>query len=466
VIRVFNHYIPVPIFGLIFAECAVLLASIFVGSSIRFGQLESPLTGSIQGLTWTAFVFASLMLMTMTTLGLYQRDFFGGLTGVALRLCASFILGFAIMSLLFYVIPDLYLGRGAFGLAFASAFFGLLIVRVLFYKWANLGLLKARILVLGTGTRAVNVEAIAAAAGPGHNATIVGYLPIKGAQHHVEASRILPGEQGSLFDTVKKYGIDEIVLAVRERRGGGLPMQELFECKLHGVRVTELSTFFERERGQVRLDSLNTSWLILEDGFNNNSARDVVKRGFDVVMSALILAATLPIMVVTALLIRIEGPGSIFYRQERVGRGGVVFSICKFRSMRTDAEQDGKPKWASALDDRTTRVGRIIRKLRVDELPQIYNVFKGDMSFVGPRPERPFFVKQLAREIPYYEARHSIKPGITGWAQVRYPYGASVEDAKEKLQYDLYYVKNHSLFLDIMILLDTLQVVLWGKGAR
>lgn len=465
-LKIFNHYIPAPIFLLIATESLVLLVSIYIGSSIRFGTVELPLFESIPGLTTTAMVFTLLVLLTMTTLGLYQRDFFGGFKGAFLRLCASFVLDFAIMSLLFYLIPTLYLGRGAFGLAFAIAFLGISIVRILFFKWADLGILKARILVLGTGTRAVNVEAIANAVGPGHSSTIVGYLPIKGAQHHVEASRILALDNSSLLDTVKKHNINEIVLAVRERRGGGLPMQELLECKLHGVRVTELSTFFERERGQVRLDSLNTSWLVLEEGFRNNPLRDVVKRGFDVLVSTLLLLITLPVTVVTAILVRLESPGPVFYRQERVGRGGKTFNICKFRSMRADAEKDGKPQWATAKDDRTTKIGRIIRKLRVDEIPQIFNVLKGDMSFVGPRPERPFFVKQLTKDIPYYEARHSIKPGITGWAQVKYPYGASVEDAKEKLQYDLYYVKNHSLFLDLMILTDTLQVVLWGKGAR
>jgi sugar transferase (PEP-CTERM system associated) len=282
----------------------------------------------------------------------------------------------------------------------------------------------------------------------------------------VDVSKILPEEGAPLLSVVDKYRIDEIIIAVRERRGGGLPMSELLNCRLAGVRVTEASAFFERERGQVRLDSLNASWLIFGEGFNNRALRDAIKRAFDLFASGLLLLVTLPIMLVTALLIKLESKGPIFYRQERVGHGGSTFHVCKFRSMRTDAEQDGKPRWATAGDDRVTRVGRVIRKLRIDELPQILNVFSGDMSFVGPRPERPFFVDQLNKEIPYYAARHSIKPGITGWAQVRYPYGASLEDAVEKLQYDLYYVKNHSLFLDLMILIETIQVVTLGKGAR
>ena len=465
-IRVFNHYVPVPIALLIGFEAVVLALSIYFGASLRFGQVALPLASGQGGFGPIAGVFTAVMLMTMTTFGLYQRDFMDSLRGVLLRLAASFLLGFAVMSLAFYVVPDLFFGRGAFGFSLMIAFFAIVLVRVAFYKWADWGLMKQRILVLGTGTRADNIEALVSGQGINRNMNIVGYLPVKGGQNHVTPKRILGDEDSSLYSVVKKYSVNEIVLAVRERRGGVLPMQELLECKLRGVRITELSTFFERERGQVRLDSLNASWLILGEGFNNNGMRDTVKRGFDLIASGILLAVTSPIIAITATLIKLDSPGPLLYRQERVGEGGLNFDVCKFRSMRVDAEKAGKPVWATNNDDRTTRVGKVIRKLRIDELPQIFNVFRGDMSFVGPRPERPFFVKQLAQEIPYYEARHSIKPGITGWAQVRYPYGASVEDAKEKLQYDLYYVKNHSLFLDIMVLIDTVQVVLWGKGAR
>jgi sugar transferase (PEP-CTERM system associated) len=465
-IRVFNHYVPIQIAVLILVEALILALSIYFGSSLRFGQIALSQVSETTNFGGVAVVFSALMIATMTTFGLYQRDSMESFRAALSRVTASFMVGFAIMSLLFYVVPTLFLGRGAFGLSVIIGFFAIVLVRVAFFKWANWGLMQSRILVLGTGTRADNVEALINSQATSSNMNIVGYLPVKGGQNHVTPSRILPDETSSLYSVVKKYAVNEIVLAVRERRGGVLPMKELLECRLRGVRITELSTFFERERGQVRLDSLNASWLILGEGFNNNSLRDVVKRGFDLVASGILLAVTSPVIAITAFMIKLDSTGPLFYLQERVGEGGRVFAVCKFRSMRTDAEQAGKPIWATANDDRTTRVGRIIRKLRIDELPQIFNVFRGDMSFVGPRPERPFFVQQLAQEIPYYEARHSIKPGITGWAQVRYPYGASVEDAREKLQYDLYYVKNHSLFLDIMILIDTIQVVLWGKGAR
>jgi len=230
--------------------------------------------------------------------------------------------------------------------------------------------------------------------------------------------------------------------------------------------VTDITGFFERECNHLRMDSLYPSWLVFGSGFNQGTFRTIVKRTFDLTVSLLLLIVTLPVMLLTALLILIEDGFPVFYCQERVGKGGETYSVIKFRSMFNNAEKEGKPRWATTDDPRVTRVGGLIRKLRIDELPQIFNVLKGEMSFVGPRPERPYFVDLLTAQVPYYNMRHSIKPGITGWAQVRYPYGASVEDAIEKLQYDLYYVKNHSLFLDLIILIDTVGVVVLSKGSR
>jgi sugar transferase (PEP-CTERM system associated) len=283
----------------------------------------------------------------------------------------------------------------------------------------------------------------------------------------VPASHILPIAPGeSLLSLVRKYAIDQIVVAVRDRRGDGFPVQELLECRMQGVKVIELPTFFEREHRQVLLESLNPSWMVFGNGFRQGWAGDAVKRLFDLAVSGMLLLLSLPVMLVAALCIYLESGGPILYRQQRVGQGGRIFTLYKFRSMKTDAECGGTPQWASANDDRTTRVGRFIRKWRIDELLQVFNVIRGDMSLVGPRPERPYFVDQLVKQIPYYALRHCARPGITGWAQVRYQYGASVDDAIEKLQYDLYYVKNHCLFLDLMILISTVEVVIWGKGAR
>lgn len=464
-IRIFSHYIPVKILLLVGLEALVLMASIYLGVSLRFADFNRVPTGLDDELLSTAITFTLTILIAIKAVGLYDTDFREGMSGILLRIAAAFAVGLVLMSMLFYLVPSLYLGRGAFGLALLSAFTGIVVVRLAYYHWAHLGVFRPRLLVLGAGVWAAKVEEFIHGNASDHGLYVVGYLPLTDTQFKVPKSRILPPDE-PIYAVAKRNGVSEIIIAVRDRRGGGLPVQELLECRLRGIKITEISTFFERELGQVRLESLSTSWMVLGQGFRQSVVREVVKRGFDLIASSLLLALMLPVMLVAGLAIVLESGRPVFYRQERVGQGGRVFTIYKFRSMRTDAEKDGNPRWAAANDDRTTRVGRILRKLRIDELPQIINVFKGEMSFVGPRPERPFFVKELAAQIPYYSARHSIKPGITGWAQVRYAYGASLDDAIEKLQYDLYYVKNHTLFLDIMILFDTVRVVLGGKGAR
>lgn len=269
-----------------------------------------------------------------------------------------------------------------------------------------------------------------------------------------------------LLRTIRDLNVGEIVIAVREQRGGVLPLRQLLDAKLRGIRVIDLATFYERELGMLYIDHIKASWLIFGEGFSQGLLRDVVKRVFDLFFGLLLLVISLPVQLLAALAIMIDSGMPILYRQERVGQGGRAFTIIKFRTMVDDAEKDGTPRWAQQGDSRITRVGRFLRFTRIDELPQLFNVLRGDMSFVGPRPERPFFVRHLLEDIPFYDLRHSVKPGITGWSQVRYPYGASVGDSMQKLQYDLYYVKNHSLFLDLLILVDTVQVVLLGKGAR
>ena len=253
---------------------------------------------------------------------------------------------------------------------------------------------------------------------------------------------------------------------MREQRGGVLPIRELLECRISGVPVRDLSAFYERVRGEVPIESLKASWLIYGGGFAQDATRTWVKRVFDVVLSSILLLLSLPVMLLAAVAIFMESGTPIFIFQERVGRGGRPFLCVKFRSMNANAEGDGVARWASANDARVTRVGRLLRKLRVDELPQLFNVLSGEMSLVGPRPERPLFVADLKNQIRFYDIRHSIKPGVTGWAQIRYPYGSSVEDAQRKLQYDLYYVKNHSLSLDVLIIMETVRVVLFGEGAQ
>lgn len=320
------------------------------------------------------------------------------------------------------------------------------------------------VLILGTGNLAQLVARTMAHAN--RPLKIVGYVPGPNeSQCSIDAGQLL-SEPMPLKDRAVSLGVKDVIVALGERRGGGLPMNELLDCRSAGVRISDLSTYFERMLGQIRVDQLHPGWLIFGKGFNHSVFRDVAKRLFDVVCSCVLLALAAPFLVLTAICIALESRGPIFYRQERVGQDGETFRVLKFRSMRVDAEKDGAPQWATASDDRVTRVGSTIRRYRVDEFPQLLNVLKGEMSLVGPRPERPFFVEQLTTDIPFYALRHTVKPGVTGWAQVRYQYGASIEDSLEKLQYDLYYVKNHSLLLDIRVLLETVGVVLSGKGAR
>jgi sugar transferase (PEP-CTERM system associated) len=464
VIRFFRHYVPLNLLLLVLIEALILGGAIYAGVSARFLD-GGVIPRELDPLLPKALAFTFVMLGLMTASGLYSLEWQGGVRALLQRLGLSFGLGLVTMSLLFYFFPALLVGRGAFLLSFGLALLGILLSRALFLRWARVGALKTRTLVIGTGSRAAHIESLLARRGHASNTQIIGYLPMGGSHHFVDYARILDTQE-PLHELAQRLQISEIIIAVRDRRGGGMPVQDLLKCKLQGMRILELSNFFERENGHLQLDSMNASWMILAEGFHQGMVRDTIKRMFDLLISAALLVVSLPIMALTALLIKLESPGPVLYRQERVGHGCRNFTILKFRSMGIDAEKDGKPRWAGQNDSRVTLTGRFIRRTRIDELPQIFNVFFGDMSFVGPRPERPYFVQDLTQKIPYYGVRHTVKPGITGWAQVRYPYGATDEDAMHKLQYDLYYVKNHSLFLDLMILFQTAQVVLWGKGVR
>ena len=464
-IRFFRHYVPLNLLLLVMIETLILGGAIYAGVATRLSDPGATIPSDLQPLLPKAITFSLVMLGLMTAGGLYNLEWHGSLRAMLTRLGLSFGLGLAVMSLLFLVFPVLLPGRGVFLMSFGLALTGILASRLLFNRWTRVGSLKTRVLVLGTGSRAAHVEACIAQRGAACNVQVMGYLPMGGSHHFIDHARILDTQE-PLSALAARLRISEIVLAVRDRRSGGIPIADLLECRLQGIRIMELSSFFERENGHLQLDSMNASWMILAEGFHQGMLRDTAKRLFDLVISAAMLVCSLPVMALAALLIKLESPGPVLYRQERVGQGGKSFTILKFRSMRADAEHDGKPRWASQNDSRVTLVGRFIRRTRIDELPQIFNVFFGDMSFVGPRPERPYFVQDLIQQIPYYGVRHTVKPGITGWAQVRFAYGSSVDDAIHKLQYDLYYVKNHSLFLDLMILLQTAQVVLWGKGVR
>ena len=460
-VRLFNHWFASnTLLQVLFDAILLFLSVVLAVAFLHRGELLT-----LHSVVPDALLFALAMVSLNSVVGLYQRNPGRTIAQTTARIALSLLLAIPVAWTIFTYLPRAEAWNETLRLAVPLAFVTFVALRGIATHSGISPVFARRTLVLGTGAEALAVEQSIAHLGPAMR--FLGFFPAKKTEtaHHVAANRVLAGGM-DLVDAVRRYNVDEIIVAVRERRGGVLPLRELLDCKLMGVRVLDLSSFYERTVGQLRLDSLHASWLIFGDGFRQGFTRAIVKRTFDVAASAVLLLLAAPVMLATAVLIALESGFPILYRQERVGQGGRLFDVVKFRSMRRDAEIDGKPRWAVSNDDRVTGTGRIIRKLRIDELPQLINVLRGDMSLVGPRPERPYFVDQLAREIPYYAVRHSVKPGVTGWAQVRYHYSASFEDSVQKLQYDLYYVKNHTLFLDIVILFETVGVVMTGAGAH
>ena len=459
-IKIFNHYFHRRTLLQIFFDLGLVVVT--VAASV-LSQVADPASASSIAVTTSLFLAVGILVIN-AGLGFYQRvhNRTVGQTRAraVLALCLSLPLAYGIFRLAPFRLED----ERAFVFALLTAVILMLVNRVYVTHATPRSMMRQRVLIFGTGTRAKLVGRTLKKSDP--NVDVVGYYASPNeAMTEVSAWGLLSPDK-SLTDIVVDEQVDELVVALSERRGGSMPLRELLDCKLQGVRVVDIATHFEKTLGQIRLDSVTAGWLIFGEGFGQSLIRSFVKRLFDIVCASLLIVVAFPVMLLTSILILLESGGPIFYLQERVGLNGRLFKVVKFRSMRTDAEKDGKPRWASATDDRVTRVGRIIRKVRIDELPQLFGVLGGAMSLVGPRPERPFFVDQLTQEIPYYSVRQSVKPGVTGWAQVRYHYGGSVEDSAEKLQYDLYYVKNHTLFLDLVILFETVGVVLTGKGAQ
>lgn len=462
-IRIFRHYISGVFLVVFLLDLAVFAAAFPVGNLLRSHDGRNlPLTWD--ALTLPTVCFLLVMMLSTIGMGLYQRANQISETVLLLRILATFMIGTTIMSLVFYAFPDVFVGRGVFGYALLSAFTGVLLDRFLFLKLVDRQRLKRRVLVLGAGYRGNMIHDFEKR-GLNVNFRVVGYIRLGDEPIRVAEEQLLKFDL-PLNELVERLDVDEIVVAPDDRRSGQ-PVDEILDCKMAGVDVVDLLTFFEREAGLLRVDCLYPSWLVFSDGFKINGARSLIKRWFDITASLALLLVVWPIMLLTAFAIMLESgfTAPVLYRQTRVGLNWAPFQVIKFRSMRIDAEKHGA-QWARTDDKRVTRVGRFIRKTRIDELPQLFNVLKGEMSFVGPRPERPEFVERFAESIPYYSERHRVKPGITGWAQLCYPYGANYQDAIEKLQYDLYYVKNYSPFLDLLIMLQTVEVVLWGKGAR
>ena len=459
-IKIFNHYIHRRtlfqiIFDFGFIICTVLLS---------VGWHTPDLILAASAALPSAALLAAAALAINAALGFYQRVHNRSVSQSRARAVLSLFLILPLAYIILRVLPLGLNDRDFVALSVVGGMVLMLVNRVYVGHSSAQSMLRQRVLVFGTGTRAKLVGRTLQRSDP--HIDLVGYYASPNeAVAEVSAWGIL-SPNTSLTDIVMEQQVDEIVVALAERRGGSMPLRELLDCKLQGVRVVDMATHFEKTLGQIRLDSVSAGWLIFGDGFSQGLLRTVVKRLFDLVCAIVLLVLASPVILLTGILILLESGGPILYLQERVGLNGRLFNVVKFRSMRTDAEQDGQPRWATAKDDRVTGIGRIIRKLRIDELPQLFSVLNGDMSLVGPRPERPYFVDKLTHEIPYFAVRQSVKPGVTGWAQVRYHYGASVEDAAEKLQYDLYYVKNHTLFLDLIILFETVGVVLTARGAH
>lgn len=463
-IKMFNHYIRqrtiVQIMVYMILIVGTLVASMAWQVSGNFSD-----GGAITFAVIRGGVIAVGILVVNFALGIYDRPSSLTVGQVRARAVLSFVLSVVIVGGILLLSPlDPPYHNEQILLALLLLISIMLITRLLGGEILPASYKHQRVLIYGTGSRACIAGQSLMDNDP--SIDLVGYF--RGPQEKdapVAGLNIISSGE-TLTEVVSQHRISEIVVAVNERRGGSMPLRELLDCKLHGIRVIDLATHFEQLLGQIHLEAVSAGWLIFGDGFKQGLVRSMVKRLFDIVGSGILLLLASPVMLIAALMIVVESGMPIFYRQERVGLNGRTFNVIKFRSMRQDAEKDGTPRWAGADDARVTRVGRIIRKMRIDELPQLFCVLKGDMSLVGPRPERPYFVERLTQDIPYYALRHGIKPGLTGWAQVRYHYGASIKDSEQKLQYDLYYVKNHSWFLDLIVLFETVGVVLTGKGAQ
>ena len=460
--RLFKHYVPRAVVWLALIEFAALLAS--AEGAWRLYALHANFDpGPFAARILPLMTFAVANLLALMATGMYGVEGLRSMRFATARLLAAVSLGVIFLSVVGFLFPTATLWRANSLYAMMMAITALFLIRMLLTQTAGTDAFRRRILVLGAGPRAARLRALADE--PGSGLTIVGFVAMTGNERAVEDA--VPREAiNNLSDHVVALGAGEVVLAMEERRNA-LPLADLLRVKTTGVHVNDIASFIERETGRVDLATTNPSALIFSDGFSaGQRISKAGKRLFDIAASLAVLIIGLPLAVLAGIAVKLDSRGPALYRQRRVGLYGEAYDIWKIRSMRTDAEAAGKAVWASENDPRITRVGRIIRKLRIDELPQLWCVLKGEMSFVGPRPERPGFVDELEQQLPFYAERHMVKPGLTGWAQINYPYGASVEDARVKLEYDLYYAKNYSPFLDLLILLQTVRVVMWPEGAR
>ncbi|WP_417457268.1 TIGR03013 family XrtA/PEP-CTERM system glycosyltransferase [Kordiimonas sp.] len=464
-VRIFRHYVSPVKLTLAVVDLIAILLCVVLAEYLRYAAI---------GLEWSVGLgleawFAKLLVplagsCALLGVGAYHADAIQDFRVFSLRLAVSLVVTGVFLSAVLYILPMLPLWRSILLLALLLSAFTIFAVHGLFQLFGRIDLIGQRVLILGAGEVARELQQYAERSREsGLNIVEVIALP---DQNPVVETAIKLDDINTLDAYALSREIEMIIIAAEEN-DQRLPLEALIACKLAGVEVKDKLSFYEQVRGYVDVNSVKSEWIIFSDGFKGGTGVERIgKRLLDISVSLLLLVITLPLMLIAAILVKITSRGPIFYRQQRVGLNGEYFDLLKFRSMRVDAEAEGAPQWAQKNDPRVTLVGGFLRKSRIDELPQVINVLSGVMSFVGPRPERPYFVDQLVQEIPLYRERHCVKPGITGWAQIQYPYGASVADAKRKLEYDLYYIKNYSLFLDLLIILQTVRVVIFPSGAR
>ena len=460
-IRLFKHYVPHAVILLGLIDIALLIAVGEGAWRLRAAQIGMDL-GPPSDRAGQLIGYTAVILTAMIAVGVYGADALRSMRFATARLLVAVSLGIIAITFLDFLLGGHNFWRSTLAYAMAGSVCALVLNRLVVGGILGASAFRRRVLVLGAGQRAERLRKLSEK--PESGFVVVGYVMMTESKP-VIAEAIPRGAINNLTRHVENLAVSEVVLALEERRNA-LPLADLLRIKTTGVHVNDFSSFIERETGRVDLDSVNPSWLIFSDGFSSGRAiSSVIKRLFDITASSLLLALSAPVIALFGLLVKLDSKGPAFFRQTRVGLYGQDFAVIKLRSMHTDAEANGA-QWAIKDDPRVTRMGKFIRKLRIDELPQTWSVLKGEMSFVGPRPERPEFVAGLEEQLPFYAERHMVKPGITGWAQINYPYGASTEDSRHKLEYDLYYAKNYTPFLDLLILLQTLRVVLWHEGAR
>jgi len=457
--RVLRKTAPPFAYFLATLEAILLVLSFYF--SLYFSWVEFNFTWpEIDFYLLKAGLFSAVVILSMFSLGLYQREaLFRGSVMIP-RLAVAFVLSLTVLALLSYSLPVLVIWRSVLAWAMPIAFAWIVAARFLVRDLFNWNLMKRKIAVIGSGVQALRIEEMHR--GPYCSFRCAGYIRINSEPYMVPGERLL-ANTNDLTGLLREQGVEELVIATMSH--DELPTRALVDCRLNGIRIVDYQAFHSEETGRIDLDFLTPEWFFVDEGFQATALHRWIKRGFDLSLSTVLLLALSPVLVLLSALIACDG-GRVLYRQRRTGLAGDIFTLLKFRSMQEDAEPDGKPIWSNGDDDRVTPFGRLLRRTRLDELPQLWNILKGEMSFVGPRPERPYFVERLSEEHEYYLDRHAVKPGLTGWAQINFRYGSSSADARRKLEYDLYYIKYGNLLMDLFIILQTLRVVVWPEPIR